>query len=109
MSPKKSSYVRRKLLQTTVVGREVNFFCIIQQLLKTQKHLVSIVLSWSGFSFYERFNRQFTGSFFYIQIRKMCFSKMILYQYFFSASPLKTLETKNLKRINRKYEPPPNL
>ena len=35
--------------------------------LKTQKHLVSIGLSYSGFSFYEHFNRQFTYAvFFYI-------------------------------------------
>ena len=39
-------------------------------------------LSYSRFSFYEHFNRQFTYSFFYIQNRTMCLGQKILHQYF---------------------------
>ena len=38
---------------------------------KTQKHLVSIDLFCSGFSFYEYFSRQFTEAVFYIQNPKI--------------------------------------
>ena len=40
-------------------------------------------LSYSRFSFYEHFNRQFTYTvIFYIQKRKMCLGQKILHQYF---------------------------
>ena len=52
------------------------------QSLKTHKHSVNLDLSWCGFYFFEHLNRLFTYVVFYIQNRKMFFSKNIFYQYF---------------------------
>ena len=51
----------------TVVRHEVKNIIISYRRLKTQKHLVSIGLPYSSFSFYEPFNRQFTDAVFYMQ------------------------------------------
>ena len=50
--------------------------------LKTKQHLVSVKFSSPGFSFDLYFISQITYAVFYIQNRKMCLSKKILYQYF---------------------------
>ena len=42
-----------------VIRREVNFSFLSYRCLKTQKHLVSIDISCSGFCFYGQYNRQF--------------------------------------------------
>ena len=42
---------------------------------KTQRHLVCIDLSCSGFSFYEHFNKQFVYVVFYIQNQKISLKK----------------------------------
>ena len=65
--------------RTQLLGLKLKKSFASYQRLKTDKHSVSIDLPCSGFSFYERFNRQFTCAVFYIQNRKMCFTKKILY------------------------------
>ena len=76
MSGKKSSC----FTTDTVVRRDVKFFFISYQRLKTKKYSVRVSLSYSGFSFYEHFNRQFSYAvvlYLYIGL-----SKTILCQYF---------------------------
>ena len=75
-------YEKSCFTMDTVVWCEVKKI-ICHSRLKTQKYLVSIGLSCSGFSFYEHFNRQFPYVvFFYIQNCEISLSENILYQYF---------------------------
>ena len=75
----------------TFVRYEVKKNILSYQRLKTQKHLVSIGLSGSGFSCCERFIRQFTYPVFYIQNRKTFSSKKsCFFALLGTASPLKT-------------------
>ena len=62
MSGKKSGYVGQKAAsqRTQLSGAKLNIFFISYQRLKTHKHLVSIGLSCSSFTFYEYFNRKIT-------------------------------------------------
>ena len=77
---------------------------------------MSIGIPCSGFSFDEHFNRQFRYAVFYIQTRKICFSKLfytnnvLFFALLGTASPLKTFqmllhETKKYKlEYKRKYK-----
>ena len=67
MPDKKLSYVRQKLLHNGDSCPVKSFKKYISfERLKTQKHLVSIGLAFSGFTFYEHFNKQFTYAVFFI-------------------------------------------
>ena len=57
--------------QTELPGLTLKIFLSYQGL-ESQEHSLGKGLSYSGFSFYEHFNRQFTYAAFFIQNRKMC-------------------------------------
>ena len=72
-------YPRKTASLTDVVARrEVDI--LSHRCLKTRKDSVSIGLTCSGFYFYEHFNIQCAYAVaFYVQNRKMCLSKNIIY------------------------------
>ena len=88
-----------------------------QRPLKTQKYSVRIGLSYSGFSFYKHFNRQFTYPVFFIFktvrcviVKRFCTNTWLFLALLGTASPLKTFYMSlNITKHLRKYKPPDSL